>query len=170
MPATSRVLMTPVVVNNFPISGATPSTIGVVAPAAGIDAAGTNTAFGTAWPGILAGVNFAGNGSQFLWGYNGANACTCYVLIGQKAGGQVQPYTTYALTLPTTSYFVIPPLSPSWYTQLDASQFVSGTGNGGIAPGGQILTSGVGTICVDFSATTLSTVALRLFQLATVSP
>ena len=170
MPATSRVLMTPVVVNNFPFSGATVSTIGAVAPAAGIDAAGSNTAFATAWPGILAGVNFVNNGSQFLWGYNGANACTAYVLIGQKAAGQVEPYTTYSITLPTSGYFVIPPLSPAAYNQQDSSQFVAGTGNGGAAPGGQILTTGVGTTCIDFSATTASTVAVRLYQMATVTP
>lgn len=170
MPVTSRVLMTPVVINNFPLSGSSPGIIGAVAPSAGIDAAGSNTAFATAWPGILAGVNYAGNGSQFLWGYNGANACTAYVLIGQKAGGQVEPYTTYSITLPTSGYFVIPPLSPAAYTQQDSSQFVTGTGNGGAAPGGQILTTGVGTVCVDFSATTASTVALRLYQLTTVTP
>lgn len=170
MAPTSRVLMTPVVINNFPLSGSSPGAIGAVAPTAGIDAAGSNTAFATAWPGIQAGVNYVGNGSQFLWGYNGANACTAYVLIGQKAGGQVQVYTTYSITLPVSGYFVIPNLSPSQYTQQDASQFAAGTGNGGAAPGGQILTSGVGTICVDFNATTASTVALRLYQLTTVSP
>jgi hypothetical protein len=170
MPATSRVLMSPVSINAAALSGAA-SSFGAVAPSAGIDAAAAGgTTFGTAWPGILAGVNYVGNGSQFLWGYNGANACTAYVLIGQKAGGQVQPYTTYAITLPTSGYFIIPPLSPLQYTQQDASQFVTGVGNGGIAPGGQILTSGVGTICVDFSATTTSTVALRLYQLTTVTP
>lgn len=168
--ATSRVLMTPVVISNFPAAGSSPGVIGAVAPSAGIDAAGSNTAFATSWPGILAGVNYVSNGTQFLWGYNGANACTAYVLIGQKAGNQVQVYTTYTLTLPTTGYFVIPPLSPAQYTQQDSSQFVAGTGNGGAAPGGQILTTGVGTVCVDFSATTASTVALRLYQLTPVLP
>ena len=52
--ATSRVTMTPVSMNQFAQTGTTP--IGAVAPGAGIDAAGTNTAFGTAWPGILAGI------------------------------------------------------------------------------------------------------------------
>lgn len=170
MAPTSRVLMTPVVVNNFPFSGSVVSTIGAVAPTAGIDAAGSNTAFATAWPGLMAGVNYANNGSQFLWGYNGANACTAYVLIGQKAGGQVQVYTTYSITLPVSGYFVIPPLSPYQYNQQDSSQFVTGTGNGGAAPGGQILTTGIGTTCIDFNATTASTVAVRLYQMATVTP
>jgi hypothetical protein len=170
MAPTSRVLMTPVVINNFAISGSSPGIIGAVAPSAGIDATGSNTAFATAWPGIQAGINYVNNGSQFLWGYNGANACTAYVLIGQKAGGQVQIYTTYSITLPVSGYFVIPPLSPVQYNQQDSSQFVSGTGNGGAAPGGQILTTGIGTTCIDFNATTASTVAVRLYQMATVTP
>ena len=159
--ATSRVTMTPVSINQFALS-TPPSAIGAVAPGTGIDAAGANGAlFATAWPGAAA-------GSQFLWGYNGATACSAYVLIGQKAGGQVEPYTTYTIVLPTTGYFWIGPVSPSQYTQQDASQFVSGTGNGGIAPGGQILTTGVGFTCIDFSAT--GTVAVRLYQCGTVTP
>jgi hypothetical protein len=165
--ATSRVSMTPFSLNSTAFSGVTP--IGAVAPAAGIDAVAAGGAtFGTAWPGILAGVNYLNTGSQFLWGYNGANACTAYVLIGQKAGGIVEPYTAYSIALPTSGYFYLGPFSPQQFNQQDASQFAGGAG--GIAPGGQILQSGVGYTCIDFSATTASTVALRLYQLLTVQP
>jgi hypothetical protein len=150
--------------NSLAFSGVTP--IGAVAPTTGIDAAGTNTAFGTVWPGALAGVNYLNNGTQWLWGYNGATACTAYILIGQKAGGLVEPYTAYSITLPTSGYFFLGPFSPQQFNQQDASQFAGGAG--GVAPGGQILQSGVGYTCIDFSATT--TVAVRLYQTATVQP
>lgn len=164
--ATSRVTMTPVSMNQFAQTGTTP--IGAVAPGAGIDAAGTNTAFGTAWPGILAGINYVNNGSQWLWGYNGANACNAYILIGQKAGGIVQIYTQITIALPVSGYFYLGPYSPAQFNQQDSSQFAAAPG--GAAPGGQILASGVGTTCIDFSATTASTVAVRLYQCGTVTP
>jgi hypothetical protein len=164
--ATSRVTMTPVSMNQFAFSGVT--AIGAVAPATGIDAVGGNTAFATAWPGTLAGIQYVNNGSQWLWGYNGATPCNAYVLVGQKSGGLVQVYTQYTIALPTTGYFFLGPFSPAAYNQQDASQFASVAGGGGIAPGGVIGTAAIGMTCIDFSATT--TVAVRLYQCGTVNP
>jgi hypothetical protein len=163
--ATSRVTLTPVSMNQFSFAGTAP--IGAVAPATGIDAAGANGAtFGTAWPGALAGVNYLNNGTQWLWGYNGATACSAYVLIGQKAAGQAEIYTAYTVVLPTTGYFFLGPFSPQQFNQTDASQFAGGSG--GAAPGGVIGQSAVGYTCIDFSAT--GTLAVRLYQMNTVQP
>lgn len=157
--ATSRVSMTPVSMNQFAFSGAQP--IGAVAPATGVDAAGSNTAFATAWPGTLAGIQYLNNGTQWLWGYNGVTACNAFILIGQKSGGLVQVYTQYTVALPTSGYFFLGPYSPSQFNQQDGSQFAGGAG--GAAPGGVIGAGAIGLTCIDFSATT--TVAVRLYQI-----
>jgi hypothetical protein len=165
----ARVAMTPVSMNQFAFTGTNAVSIGAVAPAAGIDAAGTGgTTFGTAWPGISSGVTYLNNGTQWLWGYNGANACTAYILVGQKAAGQAEIYTAYSAVLPVSGYFYLGPFSPQQFNQTDASQFAGGAG--GVSPGGVIGQAAVGYTCVDFLATTLSTVALRLYQLNPVQP
>jgi len=161
--ATSRITMTPVSQNTYAFAGN--QAIGAVAPATGVDGVGSNTAFATAWPGALAGVSYLNNGSQWLWGYNGATPCSAYILIGQKAAGLVEPYTAYTIALPTSGYFFLGPFSPQQYNQTDNSQFAGGAG--GTAPGG-VIGASVGYTCVDFSATT--TVAVRLYQLTTVQP
>ena len=45
---------------------------------------------------------------------------------------------------------------------------MSGTGNGGAAPGGAIGTGGIGMTCIDFLNTT--NIAVRLYQMGTVNP
>jgi hypothetical protein len=123
------------------------------APSTGIDAAGVGTTFATAWAGAATGIQFVNTGNVWIWYYNGATACTAYLLVGQKAGGDVITYTTESLTLNTSGYGFIPPMSPSKYNQTDSTQFTS-------APGGVIGTAAVGLTCVDFSAT--GTLAVRL--------
>ena len=102
--AQTRQTMTPVSMNQFAFSGATP--IGAVAPTTGCDYAGSNTTF-TTWLSLptagSSGIQYVNNGSQWLWFYCGAATTTAYVLIGQKAGGQVEPYTTYSIVLAATS-------------------------------------------------------------------
>ncbi|MGH3300572.1 MAG: hypothetical protein ACRDOK_02620 [Streptosporangiaceae bacterium] len=162
--AATRQTMTPVNMNGFPLA-ATLGIVGAVAPAAGCDYNGSNTTF-TAWASLpnasSLGIQYLNNGSQWIWGYNGATTSTAYVLIGQKAGGLTQIYSAYSLVLPTSGYFAIPPLSPAQFNQQDASQAFTGT------TGGVIGTGGVGFTCIDFLNTT--TVAVRLYQLTTVTP
>jgi hypothetical protein len=174
-----RQTMTPVNMNQYTFTGGGTAPIGAVAPTAGCDYAGTNTTF-TTWATLpattggftVAGIQFVNNGSQFLWYYNGAAAVNASILIGVKAGGLVQLYSQEQVTLGTTSYGFIGPLSPASFNQLDSSQF-SGTGAGGVAPGGIIAgqnaaTNGLGLTCIDFSAVT--NLAVRLYQCGTVSP
>lgn len=165
--AATRQTMTPVSMNQFAFTGNT--AIGAVAPAAGCDSGGTNTSF-TAWASLPApnslGIQYLNNGSQWLWGYNGATGSTAYVLIGAKAGGLVQVYTQYSIVLPTTGYFFLGPFSPANFNQQDSSQFAGGAG--GTAPGGVIGAAAVGFTCIDFLNTT--TVAVRLYQTTTVTP
>ncbi len=166
--AYTRQTMTPVSMNQYAFSGATP--VGAVAPAAGCDYAGANTTF-TAWgslpnPNSL-GVQYANNGSQWLWFYNGATASAAYILIGQKAGGIVQLFSQETVVIPATSYGFLGPYSPSQMNQGDISQF-SGAGTpGGLAPGGVIGATGQGLTCIDFLNTT--TLAVRLYQTGTVT-
>ena len=165
--AATRQTMTPVSMNQFSTTGST--AIGAVAPTAGCDYAGTNTTF-TAWGSLPApsslGIQYLNNGTQWLWGYNGATGSTAYVLIGAKAGGIVQVYTQYSITLPTSGYFYLGPFSPAQFNQQDSAQF--GAAPGGVAPGGTITAAGVGFTCIDFLNTT--TVAVRLYQLTPQVP
>jgi hypothetical protein len=153
--------------NQFAFSGATP--IGAVAPSAGCDYAGSNTTF-TAWGSLpqvsASGIQYINNGTQFLWGYTGTSGTSAYVLIGAKAGGIVQVYTQYTITLAATSYWYLGPYSPAQFNQQDSAQF--GAAPGGVAPGGTITTGGVGFTCIDFLATT--NVSCRLYQLTPVIP
>ncbi len=156
--------MTPVSLNQFATTGGGTAPIGAVAPSAGCDTAGSNTAF-TAWASLPApsslGVQYVNNGSQFLWYYNGATATTAYVLIGAKSGGLVQVYTQYTIVLGTSAYGFLGPFSPAQFSQQDSSQFAGGAG--GTAPGGAVGASGVGFTCIDFLNTT--TLAVRLYQM-----
>jgi len=165
--AATRQTMAAVSLNQFAFSGAT--AIGAVAPAAGCDYAASNTTF-TAWGSLPAanslGIQYANNGTQFLWGYNGVTTSTAYVLIGAKSGGIVQVYTQYSIVLPTSGYFYLGPYSPVQFNQEDSAQF--GAAPGGVAPGGAIGAAGVGFTCIDFLNTT--TVAVRLYQLTPVFP
>lgn len=136
--------------------------------ASGVDAAGTATVAGqnaiaTGWNGAATGVQFAnqGTGQTYLWFYNGATACTAYYLVGQKAGGDVFPYTQESITLPTNQQGWLGPWSPAKYGQPDTTQF-------GSAPGGTIGTAGQSLTCVDFTA--VNTLVVRLYQLIPVSP
>ena len=165
-----RQTVTPVSMNQYAFAGATP--VGAVAPAAGCDYAGANTTF-TAWGSLPAfaggpvlGVQYANNGSQWLWYYNGATATAAYILIGQKAGGIVQLYSQETVTIAATSYGFLGPYSPSAFNQGDIAQF-GGTGGGGAAPGGVIGAAGQGLTCIDFLNTT--TLAVRLYQTGTVT-
>lgn len=167
MTATARCLIQPVSLNasalaatisQFPTSGT------------GIDAAGTGTGFATAFSTTYNGVEFINNGFMFLLVLNATASCHAYHLIGQKAGGQVQPYTTYTTALQSTGGpGWLGPWSSQQFTQQDGAQFA--TGNGGAAPGGLISASspsGVGYVCIDFDTTT--TLAVRLYQLTPVTP
>jgi hypothetical protein len=165
--ATTRQTMTPVSMNQFSFTGSTP--IGAVAPTAGCDYAGTNSAF-TAWGSLPTansnGIQFLNNGTQWLWGYYGASGTTAYVLIGAKSGGIVQVYTQYSVTLAASSYFYLGPFSPAQFNQQDSAQFAGGAG--GTAPGGVIGAGAVGFTCIDFLATTA--LAVRLYQLTPQIP
>jgi hypothetical protein len=125
-----------------------------LAPAAGIDAAGSGTAFAQAWAG-LQGVMFPNNGAVWIWYYNGTGAVTAYALIGDKAAGQNLPHTTDAGVLNVSGYGWLGPWKPGDFNQQDSSAFAA-------APGGAIGTAGVGLMCVDFSAT--ANLAVRVFQ------
>jgi hypothetical protein len=167
----SRQLMTPVSMNQFAFTGGGTVPIGAVAPAAGCDAAGTNSSF-TAWgslsPTSPFGIQYANNGSQWLWYYNGATATSAYILIGQESGGGIaQVYTQYTVVLGATSYGFLGPFSPAQFNQPNISQFGVGT-SGGSSPGGVIGTAGQGLTCIDFLNTT--TLAVRLYQTGTVTP
>lgn len=139
------------------------------APSAGIDAAGSGTAFATPWAGF-GGVEFINNGNMILWVYNGVTASvSAYHLVGQKAAGQVLPYTTYTTTIGTSVSGWLGPWSVQQFTQTDGAQFA--TGSGGASPGGAInasTPSGVGYCCIDFNTTT--TLAVRLYQLIPATP
>ena len=176
--AVTRQTMTPVSMNQFAFTGGGTAPLGAVAPSPGCDYAGGNTAF-TSWATTpesvggtitVLGIQYVNNGSQFLWYYNGATATTAYILIGVKAGGISQLYTQYSIVLGTTSYGYLGPFSPASFNQQDGSQF-AGDG-GGTAPGGLITpatgASGVGLTCIDFLNTT--TLAVRLYQMGTVTP
>jgi hypothetical protein len=169
--AATRQVMTPVSMNQFASTGTT--AIGAVAPTAGCDYAGTNSAF-TAWGSLPApsslGIQYLNNGTQWLWGYNGATASTAYILIGQETGGVAQLYTQETVVLPVSGYFYLGPFSPAVYNQPNASQFAAATSGGGTsgAPGGAVGTGGVGFTCIDFLNTT--TVAVRLYQLTPQVP
>jgi hypothetical protein len=164
--AATRQLMTPFNMNQFPFTGALP--IGAVAPAAGCDYAATNTTF-TVWASLPApsslGIQYANNGSQWLWYYNGATATAANILIGAKSG-IVQLYSQETVTIAATSYGYLGPYSPSQMNQTDISQFAGGFG--GTAPGGAIGAGGLGLTCIDFTNTT--TLAVRLYQTGTVTP
>ena len=173
-----RQTMTPVSMNQFAFTGGGTQPVGAVAPTAGADYAGGNTAF-TTWATLPAttggftvgGIQYVNNGSQFLWYYNGAAAVNAFVLIGTKSGGLVQVYTQYTIALGTTSYGFLGPFSPASFNQGDSTQFLSGAG--GVSPGGVIggqnaATNGLGMTCIDFSVVT--NLAVRLYQLGTVSP
>lgn len=169
-----RATMVPVNLNASALS--TNGGIFPTAPSGGIDAAGAGgSTFGTTWAsGPYGGVQFINNGNMFLWYYNpAAEAITGYALVGQKAGNQVQPYTTYSYTIPATAqYGWLGPWSVQQFTQTDGAQFATGIGNGGSAPGGEInasTPSGVGYTCVDFTGT-LTNFALRLYQLIPAIP
>jgi hypothetical protein len=153
----ARQTIQPVSLNALALSGGTfPS-----APSAGIDAAGTGgSSFATAWAGIN-GVQFTNNGHIWLWYYNGADACTAYALVGQKAAGQVLPYATYSYTLNTSGYGWLGPWDAAQFNQEDSTQFAGGSG--GSSPGGVIGTAAIGMMCVDFSVTT--TLAIRAYQM-----
>lgn len=170
----SRQTMTPVSMNQFAFTGGGTVPVGAVAPSAGCDAAGSNTAF-TAWasltPASPAGVQYANNGSQWLWYYNGATATSAYILIGQESGGGVaQVYTQYTIVLGASSYGYLGPYSPAQFNQPNISQFAAATTGGGTsgAPGGAVTTAGQGLTCIDFLNTT--TLAVRLYQTGTVTP
>ena len=154
----ARTTIVPVSMNQFSLA-ATPGAFAST-PATGIDAAGTNTAFGTAWGGAATGVQFANNGMVWLWVYNGVTACTAYALVGQKSEGQVPLFSTFSYTLPTSGYCWLGPWDPS-FNQQDQNQFAAGSG--GASPGGAIGAAGQGLMCVDFTVTT--TVAVRAYQL-----
>jgi hypothetical protein len=135
-----------------------------LAPAAGIDAAGAGgAAFGTTWAsGPYQGVQFANNGQMILWIYNGATAGgASEVLIGGKVAGQVFPHTTLQYTITATNYHQLGPWSPQDFNQQDAAAHAASLG-------GAIGAGGVGMTCVDF--TTITTIAVRLYQLIPVKP
>lgn len=154
----ARLSIVPVSMNQFSLA-ATPGAFATT-PATGVDAAGSNSAFATAWSGAASGLQFQNNGLVWLWIYNGVTACTAYALVGQKAEGQVLPYTTYSYTLPTSGYCWLGPWDPT-FNQQDQNQFNGGSG--GASPGGLIGAGGQGLMCVDFSVTT--TVAARAYQI-----
>jgi len=167
MAATTRVTLQPVNFNGTALA-ATASAFGAYS-VAGADAAGTGTGWATAWPGTMSGVQFVNNGSMILVWWTGATTTPAYHLIGQKAGGQVEPFATYTTTIPATGVGWLGPWSIQQFTQTDGAQFA--TGNGGAAPGGQInatAPSGVGYCCIDFNVTT--TLAVRLYQLIPAIP
>lgn len=167
MAPTSRVTMSPVNFNATAIA-ATASVFGAYS-VAGVDAAGTGTGWATAWPGTQAGVQFINNGNMILVCWTGATPTPAYALIGQKAGGQVQPFATNTTTVAASGVGWLGPWSVQQFAQTDGAQF--STGNGGAAPGGQINASnpsGVGYCCIDFNVTT--TLAVRLYQLIPAIP
>jgi hypothetical protein len=167
----TRCPISPVNLNSSALAAAM-ATFPISTPTVGIDAAGTGgTAFATAWSTTYAGVQFVNNGSMFLYVYCGATTTSAYHLIGQKAGGQVQPYTTYTTTIGASSAGWLGPWSVQQYTQTDGAQFASGSGDGGASPGGLISAatpSGVGYTCIDFLNTT--TLSVRLYQLIPAIP
>jgi hypothetical protein len=124
--------------------------------AAGLDAAGTGAnAFAAGWALTANGVMYQNSGFNWLWYYNGAQACTASILIGAKTGGDVFPFTQDQAVLNTNGYGWLGPYSPAKYNQQDSAQFAS-------APGGVIGAAGVGLTCIDFS--NASTLSVRLYQ------
>jgi hypothetical protein len=160
----TRCTISPVTMNAAALA-ATMATFPVTTPTVGIDAAGTGgTAFATPWSTTYAGVQFINNGSMWLYVYNGASASVAYHLIGQKAGGQPEPFATISTTIPASGPGWLGPWSIQQYTQTDGSQFTG-------APGGLISAStpsGVGYTCIDF--TVLTTLSVRLYQLIPAIP
>jgi hypothetical protein len=155
-----RQTVVPASMNQFALSGGIFA--GASPPAGGIDAAGSGSAFATAW-GANTGIQFINNGFIYLWYSNVTNAVTFSILIGQKSAGFVPLWSTEQVVTPTTQqYGWLGPWSPAGYTQQDASQHAA-------SPGGVIGAGGVGFTCIDV-ATTLTNLAVRLYQCAAVSP
>ena len=159
----------------FVPAGGTINWQGSVAPTwtwtpAGVDPGTGNNVDGgnfvTPWPqGSVAGagVQFPnlGTGQTYLMYFNGSQACTASLLIGQKYGGDTFPFTQEQVVLATNSFGRLGPYSPNKYNQQDSTQF-------GAAPGGVIGASGQGLTCIDFS--NCSTLLVRAYQVVGVNP
>lgn len=158
----------------FVPAGGTINWTGSVAPtwtwtAAGVDPGGATSDGGnfiTPWPqGAVAGagVQFQnlGIGQTYLMYFNGANACTASLLIGQKYGGDTFPFAQEQVVLATNSFGRLGPYSPNKYNQQDSTQF-------GTAPGGVVGASGLGLTCIDFS--NCATLLVRAYQVVGVNP
>ena len=137
--------------------------------AAGVDAVGSGTAFGTAWPGTISGVIIPnqGNGQVWLYWLSGtAGAGITQVLVGQVAGGTgaVLAATVEQLTLPATSSGWLGPWSPATYNQVAPTTVTYG----GLINATALTSAAQFCVVVDFTVTT--NLCVRAYQNQVVSP
>jgi hypothetical protein len=159
----ARVLVAPVNFNSGALGSAFP-----VAPAAGVDAVGAGgTAFATAWPGTISGVEIPNNGEVLLYYVCGATAGgVCQVLVGELVGatGQVLPATAYQYTIAASSSGWLGPWSPATFNQ----QAPANVTYAGAINATALTSAAQGTVVVDFTTTT--TLSVRAYQLIPIQP
>lgn len=157
------VAIQPVSMNAGALTG-TFFTGGVLSAASGIDAAGSGTAFGTAW-GSNNGVYVVNpSGNVVIWYYSGTTGGgVTQVLIGQTIAGQVIPVAT-TRTLAANESGLIGPLSPATYNLTGASIAAFGT-----SPLASTIPAGAaGCLAVCFTATT--DLSVRAYSFANAQP
>jgi hypothetical protein len=150
----ARVQCTPVLFSSPTAPGVFPINSG---SQTGVDAAGSGTAFATAWGGTISGVYFA-NPNGLVWVYYtcGTTAASTYqVLVGDQVGpgatGLYLPATANTGTIAASTSGWLGPFSPATYNQTTASIANSYSG----AINSTALISGMqGCVVIDFTATT----------------
>lgn len=157
------VAIQPVSMNAGALTG-TFFTGGAPSASSGIDAAGSGTAFGTAW-GSNNGVYVPNpSGNVVIWYYSGTTGGgVTQVLIGETVAGQVIPVAT-TRTLGVNESGLIGPLSPATYNLTGASITAFST----TPLGGAIPAAAAGCLCVCFTATT--DLSVRAYSFANVQP
>jgi hypothetical protein len=138
--------------------------------APGVDAVGAGgTNFATAWPGTISGVIIPNQGNGAIWLYYVAGTTApgvTQVLVGDLIGntGQVAPATTEQFTLALSTSGWLGPWSPATYNQQQPGTAVAA----GMINATALTAAAQGCVVVDFTVTT--TLCVRAYQSATVSP
>ena len=159
-------LTTPLVPVNLDTSPLTGAFFSGSAPSAGIDAAGTGNAFGTAWGtnNVVLVPNTSGN--TFLWYYCGATlAGIAQVLVGQSWAGQVLPAAT-AQTIAATSCGWLGPFSPVTYNIENINLVQSNIAGAPAIATWPVAAQG----CFAVAFTTTTTLSVRAYTFSNIQP
>jgi hypothetical protein len=160
-------LTTPLVAVNFNQAPLTGTHFTGALPSAGIDAAGTGTAFGTAWGSnnVLLVPNTSGN--TMLWYYNGSTGAAgiAQVLVGEVVAGSLITAAT-AKTIAVSESGWLGPFSPATYNIKNTSLVHSGiAGSPTIA---SWPTAAIGCYAVAFTTTTY--LSVRAYTFSSIQP